>query len=104
MAQTERQAQEARRVFAKSAARTEQRDTGYLIERRRIQKANDEKTARLKALRLAKEAADRLVAEAAAAEKAAQPPKVKRTKAQAVLPVESAIEPPMEPSVEPVAA
>ena len=32
MAQTERQAAEARRVFAKTAARAEQRDTGYLLE------------------------------------------------------------------------
>jgi hypothetical protein len=73
MAQTERQAQEARRVFAKKVASAEQRDAAYLIERRRIQKANDEKTARLKALRLAKEAAERVTAEAAAAEKAANP-------------------------------
>jgi hypothetical protein len=80
MAQTERQAQEARRVFAKTAARAEQRDAGYLIERKRIQKVNDEKTARLKALRLEKEAGERLAAEAAAAEKAAQPKRVKRSK------------------------
>lgn len=99
MAQTERQAQEARRVFAKSAARTEQRDTGYLLERRRIQKANDEKTARLKALRLGKEAADRIVAEAAAAEKAAQPKRAKKAKAVAV-PPELPIEPPTEPPTE----
>ncbi|MHB1203938.1 MAG: hypothetical protein ACYCZX_00100 [Rhodospirillaceae bacterium] len=95
MAQTERQAQEARRVFAKSAARIEQRDTGYLLERRRIQKANDEKTARLKALRLGKEAADRIVAEAAAAEKAAQPKRAKKAKAVAAT-TESPAEPPAD--------
>ena len=91
MAQTERQAQEARRVFAKTAARAEQRDAGYLVERKRIQKANDEKTARLKALRLEKEAGERLAAEAAAAEKAAQPqPKrAKRPKAAAGAPPEA---------------
>jgi hypothetical protein len=88
MAQTERQAQEARRVFAKTEARAEQRDAGYLVERRRIQKANDEKTARLKALRLEKEAGERLAAAAAAAEKAAQPKRVK--KAPANVPAEDA--------------
>ena len=47
------------------------------------QLAEDEKTARLKALRLAKEAADREAAEQAAAEAAAKPRKTRKAKAPA---------------------
>ena len=67
------------------AARNEKKgDTAFLIERKRIQVANEEKTIRLRTLRLAKEAAEREVAAAAAAELAANPPPPKKTKKRAV--------------------
>lgn len=67
------------------AARNEKKgDTAFLIERKRIQVANDEKTLRLRTLRLAKEAAEREVAAAAAAELAANPLPPKKTKKRAV--------------------
>ena len=83
MAQSNKESEEARRVFGKAANKNDQRDAAYLIERKRIQKVNDEKTARLKALRLAKEAADKITADAAAAEKAANPKRTKKAKAVA---------------------
>lgn len=39
-------------------SKDDKRDNAYLIERKRIEVANAEKTARLRALRLTKEAAD----------------------------------------------
>lgn len=67
------------------AARNERKgDTAFLIERKRIQVANEEKTVRLRTLRLAKEAADREVAAKAAAELAANPPPKKTKKRAAV--------------------
>ncbi len=59
--------QEARRV--KDAIR----DTGYLNERKRIETANAEKTARLRTLRLAKEATEREAAQKEAAERDSNP-------------------------------
>ena len=70
------------------AAKQERKgDTAFLIERKRIQVANDEKTARLRGLRLAKEAADREVAAKEAAERAANPPVKKAKKRAAAAPV-----------------
>jgi hypothetical protein len=66
------------------AAKTERTENAFLRERNRIRAANDEKTARLRALRLAKEARDREVAVAAAAvaeaERATAVPKSPRRK------------------------
>ena len=67
------------------AARNERKgDTAFLIERKRIQVANEEKTIRLRTLRLAKEAAEREVVAQAAAELAANPPVKKSKKRTAV--------------------
>lgn len=65
--------QEARRKAQEQLAKIKQRDAAALQEARKAQRAEDEKTIRLRALRLAREAADRQ----AAAEKAAQPAKPK---------------------------
>ena len=60
-------------------------DAAFLRERERIKAVNAEKTARLKGLRLAKEAVDReaaiLAAAQAAADKAARPKKSRTRKA-----------------------
>ncbi len=48
-------------------------DAAYMAERRRIEAANSEKTARLRALRLQKEASEREAAEKEAADRAANP-------------------------------
>jgi hypothetical protein len=48
-----------------SSKASERTEAAYLVEKNRIQKANAEKTARLKGLRLAKEARERELAAAA---------------------------------------
>lgn len=53
MRQTSEEARKAR------MSKDDKRDSAYMIERKRIETANAEKTARLRALRLEKEAADR---------------------------------------------
>ena len=55
-------------------------ETAFLIEKNRIQAANVEKTARLKGLRLAKEARDREIAAAAPP----PPPKAAKAKKKAI--------------------
>ena len=60
----------------------DRRDAAYLTERKRIQTENAEKTARLRGLRLQKEAAERVIAEQAAAELAANPPPPKASKSR----------------------
>lgn len=60
-----------------SRSRAVQREAEFFKERKRVQDANQAKTMRLKALRLAKEAVDREAAAVAAAEKAARPKKVR---------------------------
>lgn len=65
------------------AAKVERTESAFQKERARIRAANDEKTARLRGLRLAKEAADRETATRVAAEKALLPPKGKAAKAAA---------------------
>ena len=57
------------------AAKAQRTESAFEKERDRIRAANEEKTKRLRTLRLAKEAADRLAAEKTAAEKAEEPPK-----------------------------
>ena len=56
-------------------AKAKQQATHALKEREKADKALDEKTARLRALRLAKEAADKEAAESAAAEAKKSPRK-----------------------------
>ncbi len=65
--------QEARRKAQEQLAKIKQRDAAAVQESRKAQREEDEKTIRLRALRLAREAADKQ----AAAEKAAQPAKPK---------------------------
>ena len=77
MSSPSRTAKEARRAAEGAMGQAKQKEPAYLVERKRIQTANDEKTARLKALRLAKEARDR---ETAAANPV--PPKPKKTRAK----------------------
>jgi hypothetical protein len=77
MSSPSRTAKEARRAAEGAIGQGKQKEPAYLVERKRIQAANDEKTARLKGLRLAKEARDR---ETAAANPA--PPKVKKARAK----------------------
>lgn len=71
--------QEARRKAQEQLAKIKQRDAAALQEARKAQRAEDEKTARLRVLRLAREDADRQ----AAAEKAAQPAKPRPAKPKA---------------------
>ncbi len=59
---------EAQRKSDLTRTQSAKRDADFFAERARERKVNDDKTARLRALRLEKEAADRLVA-------AASPPK-----------------------------
>lgn len=63
--------QQAYRKAANQFARAEERETNFRAEQAKAKAADDAKTARLRALRLAKEAADR---EIAAAETAARGP------------------------------
>jgi hypothetical protein len=60
-----------------------QTDSAFLKERARIRAANDEKTARLRALRLAKEATERQAAAAAEAEGVVKKPPRSKKAAQA---------------------
>ena len=79
-----RVAAEARQKAQDKFAKNQPRDSAFIQEKKRIEAINAEKTARLRGLRLAKEAAEREVAEKLAAEKAARP---KRTRsAPAVAP------------------
>jgi hypothetical protein len=66
---------EARRRGEEKFAKAKRRDTDIMEYQRQIQAAETAKFIRLRALRLAKEAADKQAAEAAAA---AAPPVVKR--------------------------
>ncbi len=75
-------AAEARQKAQGKFAKTQLRDNAFVQEKKRIEAANAEKTARLRGLRLAKEAAERETAEKLAAEKAARP---KRTRAAPAL-------------------
>jgi len=59
------------RQASSSSKAYDRTETAFLIEKNRIQAANAEKTTRLKALRLAKEARDRELAAAAPAKPAA---------------------------------
>jgi hypothetical protein len=74
-------AEEARRKAQEQFAKVKQRDAEALKEREKIQAADAAKTARLRALRLAKEAADEAAAAQAAA--AAKPVVVRRKRAPA---------------------
>jgi hypothetical protein len=65
--------QEARRKAQEQLAKIKQRDAAALQEARKAQRAEDDKTARLRVLRLAREAADK----EAAADKAVQAAKPK---------------------------
>ena len=62
----------ASRFNGAKQAKTQRTDSAFEKERDRIRAANDEKTKRLRGLRLAKEAADREALEKAAAAKAEQ--------------------------------
>jgi hypothetical protein len=73
--------------FAKSKQRDEDARTAH-AERNKIQQAEADKTARLRALRLAKEAADVEAASRAAAAKAAEPA-AKRKPARSAEPAKS---------------
>jgi hypothetical protein len=95
--------QEARRVAEGGGAKNALRDAGYMKERKRIQAVNDEKTARLRGLRLAKEAADREAAEKMAADKPASPKK-RKTATATPDPVEQSAEAPVLQAVETSAA
>jgi hypothetical protein len=64
-------AEDARRKAHDQFAKGKQRNADALKERERTERAAAEKTSRLRALRLAKEAADLVVAEQEAAAKAA---------------------------------
>ncbi len=75
--------EEARR---ERMTKDDKRDAAYLIEKKRIRQADAEKTARLRALRMQKEAAEREVAEKEAAERAANPTPRKRKKKEVVAP------------------
>lgn len=80
MMKSETRRDEAARSKAQAQfAKVKQRDAEALHDRERSQAADAAKTARLRALRLAKEAADKLAAEAAAAE--AKPTKTRRKRA-----------------------
>ncbi len=68
------------------------KEPDLVAEKKRIQALNAEKTARLRALRLAKEAQDRETAAQVAAEKASQPKKTRR-KASPPAAVEEGSEP-----------
>lgn len=76
--------EEARR---ERMTKDDRRDAAYLTERKRIAAANEEKTNRLRGLRLQKEAGEREAAAKLAAERAANPTPVrvpkKRVKASA---------------------
>jgi hypothetical protein len=82
MSSPSRTAKEARRNAEGAIGQGKQKEPAYLVERKRIQAANDEKTVRLKALRLAKEAREREEA------LANPPPPAKPKKARAAKPVE----------------
>ena len=71
-------AAEARQREQGKFAKTQLRDNAFMQERKRIDVANAEKTARLRGLRLAKEAAERQAAEIAAAEKALRPKRARK--------------------------
>ena len=73
-------AAEARLKAQGKLAKEQLRDDAFVQEKKRIAALNAEKTARLRGLRLAKEAVEREAAEKLAAEKAARP---KRTRAVA---------------------
>ena len=66
---------DARRKAEAKLAQSQLQDKAFFKERKRIEAVNAEKTARLKALRLAKEALDREAKAKAAAEEAARPRK-----------------------------
>ncbi len=59
---------------------TERRDTAFRVEVERQQEARNAKNAKLRALRLAKEEADKIEAEKAAALKAQEKPPVRPTR------------------------
>jgi hypothetical protein len=81
MSSPSRLAKEARRAAEGAMGQAKQKEPAYLVERKRVQAANDEKTARLKALRIAKEARDREFA--AANPEPAKPKKSRAKKATA---------------------
>lgn len=89
-----RVAAEARQKAQGKFAKTQLRDNAFIQEKKRIEAANAEKTARLRGLRLAKEAADREIAEKVAAEKAARPKRAKATPAPAASTAENVGEAP----------
>ena len=76
----ERRAQEARAKAEKSFSQSQQRENAFRKERDRIRVINDEKTTRLRNLRLAKEAAEREAALIAAANAPPKPPKKTKSK------------------------
>jgi hypothetical protein len=80
----------ARRKAQDQFAKVKQRDADALKDREKVQAAEAAKTARLRALRLAKEAIDKDTAEKEAAEKAAaaaaKPTAVRRKRASAAAP------------------
>jgi hypothetical protein len=73
----------ARRKALNHFAASEQRDSAVKLEINRERAANDAKTAKLRALRLAKEEEDRAAAALAAAD--APPPKPKKPRKKVVL-------------------
>jgi hypothetical protein len=77
------QAMDARRKADAKLAQSQLQDKAFFKERKRVEALNAEKTARLKALRLAKEAVDREAKEKAAAEEAARPRVARRPRAAA---------------------
>ena len=64
MKMTERKLRVAREKAEQAFTESMRREAAFIEERNRIRSANDEKTARLRALRLAKEADDKETAEA----------------------------------------
>ncbi|TAK98057.1 MAG: hypothetical protein EPO08_20095 [Rhodospirillaceae bacterium] len=78
------QAMDARRKSEAKLAQSQLQDKAFFKERKRIEAVNAEKTARLKALRLAKEAVDREAKEKAAAEEAARPRKTRASRGSRV--------------------
>jgi hypothetical protein len=67
MKMTERKLRVAREKAEQAFTESTRREAAFIEERNRIRSANDEKTARLRALRLAKEAVDKEAAAGLAA-------------------------------------
>ena len=78
---TERRTQDSKVKADKAHTQSAQRDAAFFKERERVKTLNDEKTARLRALRLAKEAVDKEAAAKAALE---NPAPVRKSRARKV--------------------